>query len=107
MTELKADTASIAAFGVTAAAMAGELHVAGLSAAAAGPLLLGPVFGIIGGDFVAAFAAAHSAHTASIAQLSGVFDSIAGAAASSAAGYIGTEAANAASLAAINPEASA
>ena len=46
-------------------------------AARVAPLsLLVPVFGLIGGDFVAAFATAHGAHLASITKLSGVLGSI-------------------------------
>ncbi|QNG19490.1 hypothetical protein G4H71_17485 [Rhodococcus triatomae] len=98
MEQLHAETASIAAFGATTAAMSAELHAAGLGAAASGPMLLGPVFGLVGGDFLAAFAAAHAAHLASIERLSGVLAGISAAAIGSAADYDGTEAGNTAAL---------
>ena len=100
MNDLRADTASIAEFAATAATMSAEMQAAGLGAAAAGPLLLGPVFGVIGGDFVAAFATAHAAHLASIEKLSGVLGGISATALANAAAYEGTEAATTAALAA-------
>ncbi|GAF51100.1 hypothetical protein RW1_096_03060 [Rhodococcus wratislaviensis NBRC 100605] len=100
MNDLRADTASIAEFAATAATMSAEMQAAGLGAAAAGPLLLGPVFGVIGGDFVAAFATAHAAHLASIEKLSGVLGGISATALANAATYEGTEAATTAALAA-------
>lgn len=51
MNDLRADTASIAEFAAIAATMSVEMQAAGLGAAAAGPLLLGPVFGVIGRRF--------------------------------------------------------
>ncbi|MFC0446687.1 hypothetical protein [Rhodococcus jostii] len=60
----------------------------GLGAAAAGPLL-GPVLGVIGGDF----ATAHAAHLASIEKLLGVLGGISSTARANAATYEGTEAA--------------
>ncbi|MEU2004203.1 type VII secretion target [Rhodococcus sp. NPDC019627] len=100
MNDLRADTASIATFAATAATMGAEMQAAGLTAAAAGPLLLGPVFGVIGADFVAAFATAHAAHLASIEKLAGVLGGISTTALANAANYDSTDMATTAALAA-------
>ncbi|MEU7634041.1 hypothetical protein AB0C34_29380 [Nocardia sp. NPDC049220] len=80
MRKMSADTEGIAAYGETAHAMAGEMAAAGVRAAAAEPALLGPIMGLIGGDFMAAYTAAHAGHLASIGQLSAVLASVGGAA---------------------------
>ncbi|MBO0854451.1 MAG: hypothetical protein J2P18_11855 [Nocardia sp.] len=95
---MKVDTDGVAAYGATAAGLAGEMGVAASGAAAADPLLLGPIFGLIGGDFVSAYAAAHAGHVAGIGQLSAVMGSMSAAAGGSAAGYGATDAAHAAAL---------
>lgn len=76
MRKMSADTEGIAAYGATAHVMAGEMAAAGASAVAAEPALLGPIMGLIGGDFMAAYAAAHAGHVASIGQLSAVLTSM-------------------------------
>ncbi|WP_245547887.1 hypothetical protein [Nocardia pneumoniae] len=77
---MSADTEGIAAYGATAHVMAGEMAAAGVSAAAAEPALLGPIMGLVGADFMAAYTAAHAGHVAAIGQLSAVLTSMGGAA---------------------------
>ncbi|MCX5044475.1 type VII secretion target [Aldersonia sp. NBC_00410] len=98
MSEVTADTAGIAAYGATAAGMAASMTTAAATAAVAGPELLGPVFGLIGGDFLAAFASAHAAHLGAIAQASSTLAGIGDAAIGTAAAYAGTDAAHAVGL---------
>lgn len=87
MDPLQVNTESVIAFGATTAAMAADLQAAGLAAAASSPALLAPVFGLIGGDFLAVFTQVHTAHLASIENLSGVVAGISAAAVSAAGGY--------------------
>ena len=107
MEKLSADMAGIAGFTAIADSMAAQMAAAGAGTAAAGPVLLGPVFGLIGGDFVAAFAAAHTAHVAAIAELTGTLASMGVAAASNAASYVGTDTGTSNALAGTDPGASA
>ena len=72
--------------------MARELSVAGAGTAAAGPALMVPAFGLIGGDFVAAFAKAHSSHVSKIDGLAAVLDAMSVTAAASADSYHATDA---------------
>ncbi|QBJ95410.1 hypothetical protein ERC79_05140 [Rhodococcus sp. ABRD24] len=98
MSEMSAATEAIAAFGATAATMAAQSEAAAAGAIAAGPALLGPVFGLIGGDFVAAFASAHTSHTTEISRLSSLWASIGAAAITTATAYDVTDSGAAASL---------
>ncbi|MFF0817507.1 type VII secretion target [Rhodococcus sp. NPDC003318] len=87
MTEFSAVTDGIRGYGATATTMAAEARAAATGAAAAGPGLLAPVFGVIGGDFLAAFTAAHSSHTAGLTNLADTLDSMGAAASESATAY--------------------
>ncbi|WP_433606300.1 type VII secretion target [Prescottella agglutinans] len=98
MTEFSATTAGIAAFGATAATLATQAEAAGVGAAAAGPALLGPVFGLIGGDFVAAFTGAQTAHAAQLGRLASAWASMGDAALTTAAAYDTTDAGTGAAL---------
>ncbi|MEU4342552.1 hypothetical protein AB0H00_15000 [Nocardia sp. NPDC023852] len=98
MRKMSADTEGIAAYGVTAQDMASEMAAAGVSAAAAEPVLLGPIMGLIGGDFMAAYTAAHAGHIASIGQLSAVLASMGGAAAGAATVLTETDTSHASAL---------
>jgi hypothetical protein len=98
MSELAAATASIAAYGTSAAEMAAGLTGAAATAAVSGPEVLGPVFGLIGGDFLAAFATAHAAHLGAIADASATLAGIGVTALATAADYAATDAAHAAGL---------
>ena len=92
MQRLSVDTTAVADYGGTTALMAEQLAAAGAEAAAATPALLVPVFGLIGADFVAAFAEVQSAHVASIAQLTTVVGAISTSAVGTATEYAGTDA---------------
>ncbi|MBJ8338472.1 type VII secretion target [Antrihabitans sp. NCIMB 15449] len=98
MSDLSAETGAIHGYGAVADVMAIGLAAAGTETAAAGPALLGPALGLIGGEFVAAFAAAHATHLATIAELTGVVATMGTAAVSTAAGYVGVDSATAAGL---------
>ncbi|PTR31565.1 excreted virulence factor EspC (type VII ESX diderm) [Rhodococcus sp. OK519] len=98
MGEFSAHTAGIAAFGATAATLAARVETAGAGAAAAGPVLLGPAFGLIGGTFVAAFATAQSAHVTELGHLASAWSGMSEAAANTAAAYDTTDAGNADTL---------
>ncbi|NMN96132.1 hypothetical protein [Antrihabitans stalactiti] len=90
--ELEAKTDEIVGYGGVAAEMASTLAKTGAAAAAADPAVLGPAFGLIGGDFVAAFTAAHATHVASINQLASLVESMGTIAVSNAANYVAVEA---------------
>lgn len=104
MPKMSADTEGMAAYGVTANVMAGEMAAAGVNAAGATPALLGPIMGLIGGDFMAAYAAAHAGHTAAIGQLSAVLGSLGVAVTGSAATLTESDLERAAALAAADAE---
>lgn len=87
MNEFSAATDGIRGFGAAAGAMATRVQGAAVGAAAAGPALLGPAFGLIGADFVAAFAAAQGGHVRALGALAGVLDSMGGAATATADAY--------------------
>lgn len=87
MVNISADAEGIAAYGASTGVMASELAAAGTGAAGAAPAVLGPVFGLIGGDFLAAYAAAHAGHVATIGQLSAVLGTMSGAAGVAAVSY--------------------
>lgn len=98
MVNISADAEGIAAYGTTAGVMASELAAAGTGAAGAAPTVLGPIFGVIGGDFLAAYAAAHAGHVATIGQLSAVLGTMSGAAGVAAVSYAEADISNAAAL---------
>ncbi|MET8655137.1 MULTISPECIES: hypothetical protein [Nocardia] len=98
MRKMSADAEGIAAYSATAEVMSGEMAGAAASAAAANPALLGPIMGLIGGDFMTAYAAAHAGHIASIGQLSAVLSSLGGATAGAATVLTETDLNNAAAL---------
>ncbi|WP_024802384.1 hypothetical protein [Nocardia sp. BMG51109] len=98
MHKISVDTEGVAAYGATAGGLSGEMAMAAARAAGADPLLLGPIFGLIGGDFVAAYAAAHAGHVAGIGELSAVLGSMGAAAAGTAAAHAETDLGNAAAV---------
>ncbi|MFD1811878.1 type VII secretion target [Rhodococcus gannanensis] len=87
MAEFSAVTEGIRAYGGTATAMASGVRTAAVGTAATGPGVLTPVFGLIGGDFLAAFAAAHASHTAALTALADTLDSMGTAAHATATAY--------------------
>ncbi|TSE02038.1 hypothetical protein FOS14_01220 [Skermania sp. ID1734] len=95
MSELWVHTPGLAEYSAAASRLGVELTAAGNSAAAADVGLLGPVFGLIGQDFVAAFASAHAAHIQSLQRLAVVQESLSAAADAATAEYLHTDASNA------------
>ncbi|MGN2641466.1 hypothetical protein ACWEKT_24295 [Nocardia takedensis] len=95
---MSADAEGIAVYSATAEGMSGEMAAAAAGAAGASPALLGPIMGLIGGDFMAAYSAAHAGHVASIGQLSAVLASLGGATAGAASVLTETDLNNAAAL---------
>jgi hypothetical protein len=91
MHKISVNTEGVTAYGATATGLSGEMAAAAAGAAGADPLLLGPVFGLVGGDFLAVYAAAHAGHVASIGELSAVLGSVGVAAAGAAATYTETD----------------
>lgn len=87
MVNISADAEGIAAYGASAGVMASELAAAGAGASGAAPAILGPIFGLVGGDFLAAYAATHAGHLATIGQLSAVLGTMSGAAGVAAVSY--------------------
>ncbi|WP_019932963.1 type VII secretion target [Nocardia sp. BMG111209] len=104
MEKLSVDTQGVATYGATATGLAGEMGSAAAHAAAADPLLLGPILGLIGGDFVDAYRAAHAGHVAAIGQLSAVLGSMGTAATGTAATYAESELEHADALRAVEGE---
>ncbi|MBJ8347371.1 type VII secretion target [Antrihabitans sp. YC2-6] len=92
MPDLYVQTGELHGYAGVAAEMASQLTAAGAGTAVAGPALLGPVFGLIGGEFVAAFAAAHSAHVAAITDLASKVAGMGAASVASATDYDGADA---------------
>ncbi|MBH0777454.1 hypothetical protein IT779_14325 [Nocardia sp. NEAU-351] len=98
MRKMSADAEGIAVYSATAETMSGEMAAAAANAAGATPAQLGPIMGLIGSDFMTAYAAAHAGHVASIGQLSAVLSSLGGATAGAATVLTETDSANAAAL---------
>jgi len=98
MNQISVDTEGVAAYAATAGGLATEMGSAAAAAAAADPALLGPIFGLVGGDFVTAYAAAHAGHVASIGQLSAVLGTLGTAATGAAVSYSESDADRAAAM---------
>ncbi|MFC4125002.1 hypothetical protein [Nocardia rhizosphaerae] len=102
--KMSADADGIIAYSATAEVMATDLATAAAGSVASDPTVLGPIMGLIGGDFVSAYAAAHAGHVAAIAQLSAVMASMGAATAGAATTLVDTDAAIAAPLTAAASE---
>ncbi|MEV6361541.1 hypothetical protein [Nocardia asteroides] len=98
MTKMSANAEGILAYSATAEVMATDLATAAAGSIASDPTLLGPILGLIGGDFVTAYAAAHAGHVAAIGQLSAVMASMGVATAGAATTLVDTDEAIAAPL---------
>ncbi len=98
MAEVAAVSAGLQAYSGAAVSMAAHIGSVATTTAACGPAVLAPVFGIVGGEFLAAFTGVHTAHSAAIARLSEVVDSLGVAVSSAALAYDATDAQTAASL---------
>lgn len=104
MRKLSADTEGITAYATSAHVMSGQMAAATVTAAGAEPLLLGPIFGLVGGDFMAAYSAAHAGHVAAIGELSAVLTSIGAASSNAAVSYAETDRTGAAGIQAADPD---
>ena len=100
MAELVVETEGVLAYGAVASTMAEQIAAAGAAAAACGPAVLAPVFGLIGQEFLGAVTGTHLAHTDAVVRLAGTVASIGSAAAASAVSYALTDAGTGATLAA-------
>lgn len=98
MTEVSALPAGMLEYSATAANMSAQVSAAAVATTSCGPVVLTPVFGLIGTEFLAAFACAHAAQVGALGQLATTVGSIGVAATASAAGYVGSDSATAASL---------
>lgn len=92
MTELLASTAHIRQFASQLTTAGGEVAAVGGMDVAASVAALGPVFGLIGADFVTVFGAAQTSHSAAIGRLAAVLTASGGAANAIATVYDGNEA---------------
>ncbi|NUS45164.1 MAG: hypothetical protein HOV66_26605 [Streptomycetaceae bacterium] len=101
---LSVESAGLSDYSNRAAAVGAELASAAAQASVAGPGLLGPVLGLIGGDFVAAYTAAANAHVDSIARLSTTVASLSAAAKATVAGYHGVDTSTARAVTQRQPE---
>jgi hypothetical protein len=99
MTGIEASLEEIRAYGVEAAAMAGDIAHAGSFDLAANMAAMTPVFGVVGAEFLAAFAAAQAEHAESYASLAAYFAGAATAAHGSADAYERVDSATAEALA--------
>lgn len=72
MTEFLASTAQIRQFAGRLGTAAGEVAAVGEMDVGQSVAALGPVFGLIGADFVTVFGAAQTSHAASIGKLAAV-----------------------------------
>lgn len=98
MTGIVASSGAIAAYAATTEAVAAQVEGAAAAMVASGPVVLTPVLGLIGSDFLAAFSGAHTAHTAAVDTLGAVIASIGGAALTSAVSYASVDATTAESI---------
>lgn len=98
MSGFAARTDGIRSYAATAGSMSEQVAQAGGMNVAESLATLGPVFGLIGADFLAAFGAVLGTHVASIGGLAAVLAGTADNAAAIAGAYDAAEESNAASL---------
>lgn len=91
MSELTAVPAAIEAYSDTAAVMSAAVASAGSINAAANVAQMVPVFGLIGQEFLLAFAQAQASHLLGVGQLAAVHAGTAAAAMSTAAEFTDTD----------------
>ncbi|MFD6394901.1 type VII secretion target [Nocardia sp. NPDC055029] len=99
MTDLSVQTDAVTAFAATNAAVAGDIAAAGITDAAGNVAAMTPVFGLIGADYLAMFAAAQALQAKDINDLSAKFSKLSDAAFKSSVTFDATDVANAADLA--------
>ncbi|MFC3964563.1 hypothetical protein [Nocardia jiangsuensis] len=98
MSEVAAESGAIHAYGAASAAMAQAVATAGAVDQVATVAATVPVFGLIGQDFLAAFAVAQANHISSVLELAAVHAATALTAHEGAAAYDAGEAASAGAL---------
>lgn len=101
MSDLSVETEALRAFGATNAGIAGDIAGAGNFDAVANVAALTPVFGLIGADYLAMFAAAQVLQARDINDLAAKYQHLSQAAFSSAADYDVTDLGNAGALGAV------
>ncbi|MFC8043062.1 type VII secretion target [Nocardia sp. NPDC057353] len=94
MTDLSVDTDGVRDFAATNAGVAGQIAGAGNFDAVANVSALTPVFGLIGADYLAMFAAAQVLQARDINDLSAKVGDLSNSAFNAAAAYDGQEAAS-------------
>ncbi|MFC4373594.1 type VII secretion target [Nocardia halotolerans] len=99
MNNLSVQTEAVAAFAATNGAVAGEVAAAGNFDAVANVSAMTPVFGLIGADYLAMFAAAQALQAKDINDLSARFSSLSDAAFRTSVTFESTDLDNAADLA--------
>ena len=98
MSDLSVETEALRAFGTTNAGIGTEISGAGIGDAVANVAALTPVFGLIGADYLAMFAAAQVLQARDVNDLAAKFQHLSQAAFSSAAAYDGTDSGTAGAL---------
>lgn len=101
MSDLSVETEALRAFGTTNAGVGTEIAAAGNFDAVAHVAALTPVFGLIGADYLAMFAAAQVLQARDINDLSAKYQKLSQAAFSSALNYDGTDSGTAGALGAV------
>ncbi|APE35761.1 ESX-1 secretion-associated protein [Nocardia mangyaensis] len=99
MTDLSVQTDAVAAFAATNSVVAADVSAAGLGEAAASVTAMTPVFGLIGADYLAMFAAAQALQAKDINDLSDRFSKLSDAAFTSSVQFETTDLTNAADIA--------
>lgn len=98
LSDVSVETSALHAFGATHQGLAGDIAAAGNFDAAGHVAALTPVFGLIGADYLALFAAAQLLQVKDINDLAGRFAELGNAAFGTAADYDSTDAHNAGAL---------
>ncbi|MFQ6396067.1 type VII secretion target [Nocardia sp. KC 131] len=101
MSDFSMDTEGVAAFGATNAGIAGQIAEAGNLDAVGNVAAMTPVFGLIGVDYLVAFAAAQVLQARDINDLSGKYAKLSEATFSTVANINGTDLGNAGSMTSI------
>jgi hypothetical protein len=98
MSDLSVETDAVRAFATTNAGVAGDIAGAGNFDAVANVAALTPVFGLIGIDYLVAFAAAQVLQARDINDLAGKYAKLSHEVFTAAGAYDGTESSNAGAL---------
>ncbi|MEV6137482.1 type VII secretion target [Nocardia sp. NPDC051990] len=104
MADLSVETDAVRVFATTNAGVASEIAGAANFDAVQNVAALTPVFGLIGGDYLLAFAAAQVLQAKDINELSAKYDKLSKSAFTAAAAFDTTDSGNASALSAIATE---